>query len=172
MERAWIITWGVGIAALPLAALTVYLLYRRRQPDAAALRTSIADVAMVVGTLPWLYLTLRPVPNGPERVYLVPFEDITTLPEDILFVQVVGNLLIFAPLGFFLPVRWEAFASIWRVLGVGAAASCAIEITQLLVGSGRVTSIDDVLLNALGAALAACLSRPWWRREQEAARMP
>lgn len=120
---------------------------------------------MLLGTLPWLYLTLRHGPPGVELVYLVPLTDLWTLaqgPAGYFVVQVVGNLLVFAAFGFFAPVRFPALASVPRVLGLAAAGSLAIELTQLLADTGRVFSVDDIWLNALGAALAALASRRWW----------
>lgn len=120
---------------------------------------------MLLGTLPWLVLTLTPRPADDPQVYLVPFSDLAALaqqPAGYFAVQVVGNLLVFAALGFFLPVRFAALASVPRVLAVAAAASLAIELAQLVSLDGRTFSVDDILLNAGGAGLAAALSRRWW----------
>jgi VanZ family protein len=46
----------------------------------------------------------------------------------------------------------------WRLVlatVIGVALSAAIEFTQLFVG--RVSDIDDVILNGLGAMLGACV---------------
>ena len=77
--------------------------------------------------------------------------------------QIVGNLLIFAALGFLVPVRFAMLASLPRVLAVAAAGSVLIETAQYLLPLDRVASIDDVLLNTVGAGLAALGSRRWWR---------
>lgn len=49
------------------------------------------------------------------------------------------------------------------VCAIACAASIAIETAQWALGLGRVCSIDDVLLNTLGAVPAALLSLRWWR---------
>jgi hypothetical protein len=163
--RNWLSDRGAVIGTLvglPLAALAVWLIHRRR---GGPLRYAIAEVGMVFGTLPWLYLTLRPDPDGVNLVFLVPFQDLADLASRgvvDLITQTVGNLLVFAALGFFLPVRFAGFGNVWRVLAVGALASSAIELTQLIGEFGRVFSVDDIMINALGAALAALCSRPWW----------
>jgi glycopeptide antibiotics resistance protein len=72
-------------------------------------------------------------------------------------------------LGAFLPVRWTAGTA------VAAAASTTVETLQHALDLGRVSSIDDVLLNTLGAVLAAQTSRHWWRSrsgDDEVARAP
>jgi glycopeptide antibiotics resistance protein len=56
----------------------------------------------------------------------------------------------------------------WRDHGVtivvSLVLSAAIEITQYALDVGRVSSVDDVLLNATGALLAGLASRRWWAR--------
>ena len=151
-----------GLALVPVALLLGWWLHRRL---GRPLRVTVAELGMVCGTLPWLYLTLRGDPDGPGQVFLVPFTDLAHLAAGgtvDLVTQVVGNLLVFAALGFFLPVRFASFASPLRVLAIGAAGSLAIEVTQLVAGHGRTFSVDDIALNATGAMLAALCSRPWW----------
>jgi glycopeptide antibiotics resistance protein len=76
---------------------------------------------------------------------------------------IVGNLLVFAALGFFAPMRFAALASLPRVLALAAGCSVLIEVAQYVLQLDRVSSVDDVLLNAVGAVPAALASRPWWR---------
>jgi hypothetical protein len=165
IHRNWLADRGAVIGtllALPVAVLAVWLIHRRR---GGPLRYAIAEVGMVFGTLPWLYLTLRPDPDGMNLVFVVPFQDLADLASRgivDLVTQTVGNLLVFAALGCFLPVRFAGFTNVWRVLAVGALASSAIEFTQLIGHFGRVFSVDDIMINAIGAALAALCSRPWW----------
>lgn len=75
-----------------------------------------------------------------------------------------GNLLVFAALGFFAPMRFAALASVPRVLALGAGCSVLVETAQYVLRLDRVSSVDDVLVNATGALLAALASRRWWRR--------
>jgi glycopeptide antibiotics resistance protein len=78
-----------------------------------------------------------------------------------------GNLLIFAALGFFAPLRFAALASVTRILVLGAGCSVLVETAQYVFRLDRVSSVDDVLVNAAGAALAALASRHWWRKSAE-----
>jgi glycopeptide antibiotics resistance protein len=77
--------------------------------------------------------------------------------------QIVGNLLVFAALGFFAPVRFAALASVPRILALAASCSVLVETAQYVLRLDRVSSVDDVLVNAAGAGLAALVSRRWWR---------
>ncbi|WP_243845107.1 VanZ family protein [Mumia sp. ZJ1417] len=51
-----------------------------------------------------------------------------------------------------------------RTVAVAAVCSVLIETAQYVAQQGRVSSVDDVLLNTAGAGLAALASRRWWRR--------
>jgi hypothetical protein len=152
------------LVTLPLAALVAWALTRRRRAAgaASAWRTSLAEVGMVHGTVPFLWLTLMPGGGAgtvPARVSLVPLRDLVTMGT----LGIAGNLLVFAALGFFAPMRWAALASVPRVLALGAGCSVLVETAQYVLRLDRVTSVDDVLVNAVGAALAGLASRRWWR---------
>ena len=94
---------------------------------------------------------------------LVPLRDLLEMDTG----QIVGNLLVFAALGFLAPLRFAALASIPRILALGACCSILVEVAQYVFRLDRVSSVDDVLLNAAGAGLAALASRRWWRTRAE-----
>ncbi|NYF56104.1 VanZ family protein [Micromonospora purpureochromogenes] len=163
--------WGdvllATLVAVPVTVLLVALLARVRAAPTRreAWRRSAVEVGMVAGTLPWVWMILTPR-AAPGEVKLVPLRDLVDLvaagPPATVVVQVVGNLLVFAALGFLAPVRSAALAGVGRLFLLGAAASALVECAQYALDLGRVTSVDDVLLNATGAALAGLLSRRWW----------
>ena len=82
-------------------------------------------------------------------------------------VGIGGNLLVFAALGFFAPMRFAALASVPRILALGAGCSVLVETAQYVFRLDRVSSVDDVLVNAAGAVLAGLASRHWWRTTAE-----
>ena len=166
----WVFTFtgvvGMTVAGLPLAALAVWALACRRRVTGAtqewAWRRSLAEVGIVYGTVPWVWMTMLPGSRAgevPGRVSLVPLLDLLAMGGG----QVVGNLLVFAALGFFVPLRFAALASVPRILALAASCSVLVETAQYLLRLDRVSSVDDVLLNAAGAGLAALASRRWWR---------
>ncbi|MEU9630804.1 VanZ family protein [Streptomyces luteogriseus] len=157
------------LAALPPAALVVWALARRRRAAGvrSAWRISSAEVGMVYGTVPFLWMTLMPGGGAgtvPARVSLVPLRDLATMGP----IGIGGNLLVFAALGLFAPMRFAAFASVPRVLALGAGCSILVETAQYVLRLDRVTSVDDVLVNATGTVLAALASRRWWRTTTQA----
>ncbi|WP_406394940.1 VanZ family protein [Streptomyces sp. NBC_00887] len=157
------------LVALPLSVLVVWVLARLRRPVGvpSAWRKSVAEVGMVHGTVPFLWLTMMPGGGAgivPARVSLVPLRDLVTMGP----LGIVGNLLVFASLGFFAPMRFAALASLPRVLALGAGCSALVETAQYVLDLDRVSSVDDVLVNAAGAVLAALASRRWWRTRAQA----
>ncbi|MEU8306136.1 VanZ family protein [Actinomadura sp. NPDC048955] len=151
----------VTVAALPLAGLAAWALASLRSVSGVtpSWRMSLAEVGIVYGTVPWVWMILLPGDESGAGLSLVPLRDLLTMDT----VQIVGNLLVFAALGFLVPVRFAALASVPRILAVAATCSVVVESAQYVLQLDRVSSVDDVLLNAAGAGLAALASRRWWR---------
>ncbi|MFI6041552.1 VanZ family protein [Nocardia sp. NPDC051321] len=98
---------------------------------------------------------------------LVPLRDLAEqLTGNRVIEQFGGNLLVFAALGLLLPVRLSWFTRPCRILLAAAGASIVVETMQFVLAIDRHSSVDDVLLNAIGAYLAAQLSRHWWIRHR------
>lgn len=154
------------LVTVPLAVLVAWALAGHRRAAGfgagSAWRMSLAEVGMVHGTVPWIWMTMMPGSGAgvvPGRFSLVPVRDLLTMGP----LGIGGNLLVFASLGFFAPMRWAALASAPRILALGAGCSVLVETAQYVLQLDRVSSVDDVLVNATGAALAALASRRWWR---------
>jgi hypothetical protein len=161
------------LVGLPLAVLVVWALaYRRRAVGVpSAWRVSLAEVGMVYGTVPFVWMTMMPGPGAgivPGRMSLVPLRDLVTMGP----LGIGGNLLVFAALGFFAPMRFVALASLPRILALGAGCSVLVETAQYVLRLDRVSSVDDVLVNAAGAVLAGLASRRWWRTKAEVPNQP
>ncbi|MER7175116.1 VanZ family protein [Streptomyces mesophilus] len=154
---------AVTVAVLPLAALAVWALARRRTAAGAtparARRRSLAEVGLVYGTLPPVWLIMLPGDEDGAVVSLAPLRDLLSMDT----AQVVGNLMVFAALGFLAPLRFAGLASLPRILVLAAGCSIMVESAQYALQLNRVSSVDDVLLNTAGAVLAALASRRWWR---------
>lgn len=98
-------------------------------------------------------------PPGSERsLNLIPFATIvhymfsdSAATTRFAFANVVGNVLIFLPLGVFLAFAWSG-ATVARRMMVIVLSSVVVEIVQGLFGLGA-SDIDDVILNSLGGLL-------------------
>ena len=98
---------------------------------------------------------------GMEGIYLTPLstigKQIRDLPSDESLTQLLGNTVLFAPWGFFLPMLWKKFRRLLPVAGMCLGLTCFIEFTQLFIG--RTVDVDDLILNFLGSMCGAGL---WW----------
>lgn len=67
-------------------------------------------------------------------------------------INLFGNIGMFIPLGFFLPLLWEGLRKWWRTWLATMGIMTAVEILQLFSLRGS-CDVDDLILNLLGAAV-------------------
>ncbi len=136
-------------------------------------RVRIGWAAMAVLTTAWvLWMVLRPG-HAAVTLNLTPFQAtlravrclLSACPAAprsawLLFVNVLGNVAVFFPIGLALAgaLGPESRArQVGGAIGLCAGLSLAIELAQLGI-PGRATDVDDLVFNTLGAALGAvCL---------------
>lgn len=163
----------IGIALIVSTVAVSITLIRRWDSLSWLARIGLLALSMYVPFV--LGLTLGGIPIEPsalgssrwERPWanLVPFETIRWALDDGLMsglFQVVGNVMILAPLGFLLPITWERFRRPQTMLWVGLLAPIGIELTQLSISMAlgvpyRVFDVDDIILNTLGVMLGWAL---------------
>ncbi|WP_067691523.1 VanZ family protein [Nocardia jejuensis] len=167
MRQIWdswgdvLVAWAIAVPLVTGVARAVSReRIRRGRPPAEARRRTFAEAGIALGTLPWIWMILTPT-GGERHVILIPFLDLAeTITEASFntFVQIFANVIVFVPLGFLLPLRFPRCANTLRMALLGAAISATLEAAQYLFDLGRFSSIDDVLMNATGAALGAYLT--------------
>lgn len=92
-----------------------------------------------------------------REVNLIPFKVIANTYREAFvngvrsyfFINFLGNIMMFMPFGFFVPLLWDR--SNGKVILLGCLASVFIEVCQLFLY--RSTDIDDVILNVIGVVL-------------------
>ena len=101
---------------------------------------------------------IQPLVFDPERVFplwvnFVPFVYLLDYPvlSEIL-VNLIGNILLFMPLGIVWPAVFPKLDTHWKVIAAGVGLSLCIEVLQLPFYS-RATDVDDLILNSLGYLL-------------------
>ena len=87
---------------------------------------------------------------------LIPFKEILRydLTSIAFLKQVIGNILLFVPLGYFVS-HYCKLRSVIGITIVSLLSSATIEITQHFIG--RSVDIDDVILNVLGGIVGYLL---------------
>ncbi|WEV51837.1 VanZ family protein [Lactobacillus sp. ESL0731] len=71
--------------------------------------------------------------------------------------QLIGNIILLAPLSFFVAMLNDKYAKLWNNLGLMFLSSLLIESTQLTLSffylGNRIFDVNDLLLNTLGSML-------------------
>lgn len=67
------------------------------------------------------------------------------------------NVLLFVPLGFFLPVLWKRFGKVWWTVLFGFSTSLVIELLQIF--TYRATDVNDLMTNTFGTLVGWCIGR-------------
>ena len=107
----------------------------------------LLPVGVVLFKLPFQYQ----LTDSGREVNLIPFAGSFGSRRDLGVGEVIENLLVFVPLGVYVPMvrsRW----GFRRTLLAVAATSVAFEVIQFAFGIGR-ADITDVLCNTLGGAV-------------------
>lgn len=83
----------------------------------------------------------------------MPFSSIKELLNHFYFMvplkNILGNIILFIPLGFILVLKFKKINDLLTVILVGLLSSTTIEIIQLLLPN-RAFDVDDIILNVLG----------------------
>lgn len=145
--------------------------YGRRRTEAGAMRQDkslewhLAGTVFMIGAL-WIIFNLTgiaPMQKLDGQIHgglnLIPFQGIVELVDDgitrgsmnMAIFNIAGNILLFFPLGFLMPMLYGSYRRFWRVSLFGAALSLSIEIWQLFLH--RATDVDDLMLNVFGTMI-------------------
>ena len=68
------------------------------------------------------------------------------------------NVLLFIPLGLFLPVIWLRYRTVKSTVVFGIGLSLVIELLQML--TFRATDVNDLITNTAGTAIGFLLAQP------------
>ena len=94
--------------------------------------------------------------NTVSGLNLVPFTEMFRYEfgTPLFYSNVVGNIMVFLPFGYFVSYYVKAFR-IRHIVIVSAISSLTVELVQLQIG--RSFDIDDIILNVVGAILGFLL---------------
>ncbi|MES2005727.1 MAG: VanZ family protein [Bacteroidota bacterium] len=133
----------------------------------------LAELLFVLYGIVVAAVTIVPLPfamhktAGAQGINLVPLKNTIAIVRNVinankdfllphLMQNIVGNVLLFIPLGFLLPVISRKKISFLKVLLIGLFSSVAIESIQWIergYGVYRSVDVDDVILNTVGTLL-------------------
>ncbi|MFI7119107.1 VanZ family protein [Amycolatopsis sp. NPDC049868] len=155
--------WSLLVAAAGagVAEFVARLTGKRRGRFAVVL-----DFALLAALFAVLLIVFVPAPTAARgsSVSLHLLGDVLPVfsdsPELALF-QLAGNVFLLTPLAILLPVRFGWAKPVSRIVLSAFLVSVSIECLQVWQDAGRVGSLDDVLCNTMGAALAAWCGSQW-----------
>ena len=114
--------------------------------------------------------------GGVSSVNIIPFKLLYDTYKEVFendninyfLINFVGNIAMFVPIGFCLPVLWSIKGR--YVVLIGFLISLFIEISQLFLSRG--TDIDDLILNTLGTGFGLLLYKLLKRLIKDKFRLP
>lgn len=145
---------SIGLETLPAAILLIPLFLLLGKPVFHSVRRTgwyllfalyLAAAYLAVGLPTVTYLRFDP------SISLVPLAGLAADGTNTLL-----NVLLFLPLGGFLPLLWNGFRSFRRTVLFGFSLSLFIEVLQLF--TFRASDVNDLLTNTLGTALGYFLA--------------
>ncbi len=149
MHRILPMCMDAAIAALALMPVFWYLYKRRLHNIWKVLGYWLFAVYLcamfsMVGLPDIRYIRFQPHFNLKPFAYMFSDHTISLL-----------NVAMFLPLGFFLPIFWVRFSSIYKTILFGFNISLLIEILQIF--TVRATDVNDLITNTFGTFLGWCL---------------
>ena len=90
-----------------------------------------------------------------DEISFIPLKGIIEMLQDGItrhsFINIIGNVIMFMPVGFLLPLIYTKVESCKKVVAIGFCISLLVEVSQLFLIRG--TDVDDLILNTLGTLL-------------------
>lgn len=120
--------------------------------------TLLIYIGMISTVVGMILVTLIPAGYPNDSLQLVPFDSIIETWElattRAIINSLIMNVLLFVPFGFFLYLitRKEFLTTV-----AASLTSILIEALQFILPVGRVTNIDDVILNTIGGIIGMLL---------------
>ena len=91
----------------------------------------------------------------PLQTIMLYYDQLNGPLANIAFYNLAGNIVLFIPFGFLIPLLWKKFRG-WRIMHIVAfIIPLFIEGTQYFIG--RSIDVDDVLLNAIAIVIGFML---------------
>lgn len=91
--------------------------------------------------------------EGSINYNLVPFKSIESqlrhITESWAMINLLGNIILFVPFGFLLPIAYKRINSFVKVFAVGLLSVILIEVFQYITKLGSF-DVDDIILNSIG----------------------
>ena len=174
IEGEYVLKDGIIIGSIIWLIIRALIIFRNEKYKSLSIKREIIFntfvvycIAVVSVILPDFSMIGRGMTSIHPSINIVPFVDIINgfqhspfsfaFKTKLLLRNLLGNLVLLLPLAVFLPMLWTKFRYIKKTILVGVTVSLTIELIQLLFSflglSGRITDIDDLILNSIGVLI-------------------
>ena len=134
-------------------------------------KRSLIPWALFAAYCVWMLVLLFDREQAAQEMNLEPLRTIRLFIRVLLYdpseynirlaiVNLFGNIVMFIPLGYFLPRLWTGLRKWWRTWLATLVIMTAVELAQLVTLRG-ICDVDDLILNLLGAAIGYGLFCIW-----------
>ncbi len=153
---------AVAITIIWIIFKVFNIIYVKKKFD---FKREIVNLLYFVSVMGIIGLTIFPLEIATGSEYdspnnFVPLASITELLNHFYYMvplrNILGNIILFMPLGFILVLKFKILNNMMSVVLVGVLSSTLIEVSQLLLPN-RAFDIDDIILNTLGTMIGFLL---------------
>ncbi len=147
LNKIWPMT---AIFVVVLASIRImYFIYNKE--DKFVLYRELVSLVFVIYVL-FLFYIVTFQDNNYGFSNFIPFKEMFRykIDSELFFRNVVGNILLFTPLGWFI-TYYTKTSKIYPAIFLSIFISIVIELIQLNIG--RVFDIDDIILNVIGGLI-------------------
>lgn len=155
-----LLRWGgfalIGGSAFLLLAAPGYFIYKKVLHGKKVLTKSQAVSAVLLGCWMFLVMGLTSLSRGANFTGSLNLDFLSGYINawnnwSISELQLIlFNMLMFAPLGFLLPLLWKKAEKFWVTLAISLTLTACLESVQFLTGTG-IFELDDLFHNLLGS---------------------
>ncbi|SFA69402.1 MULTISPECIES: VanZ family protein [unclassified Bacillus (in: firmicutes)] len=160
--RIYFLLPAIAITIIWLIFKAVMIIFIKKE---FVLKREVVNLFYFISVMGIIGLTLFPIEIATGTEYdspnnFVPFSSIKELLNHFYFMgplkNILGNIILFIPLGFILVLKFKRINGMLTVIIVGLLSSTTIEIIQLLLPN-RAFDVDDIILNVLGTMVGFLL---------------
>lgn len=149
------------------------LLYLKKKGKSILRQLSYIGLICSIFLIIFATILFVPITFHPEEYILniKPFNWIGNIEDNFqqIVVEKVPNIMLFIPLGFFIPIVLKNKRKLWKTILIALGITFSVEFVQYFIG--RSSDIDDIITNILGAIIGYLVfkvlnnslkQKKWW----------
>ena len=151
------------------------LLYLKKKSKSVIRQLSYIGLICSIFLIIFATILYMPITFNPEQhiLNLKPFNWIETTNDifDQIMVEKVPNIILFIPLGFFIPAVFKNKRKLYKTVLISFYMTFSVEFLQYFIG--RFSDIDDIITNILGGIIGFAIfklvnailkEKKWWNK--------